>query len=744
MNRPGDGDFDASSGDSSPPAPSGVRALLVRLLPDGEVIRCGTVHAIAADRGQTVVVQTHSGQWLGECLVDNAAQATGPLSGELLRTATEQDQVRARQVAAAAEQLRSKAEQSAQQAEPPIVVVAAQIDLLQHTAVVRFLGKPSEALGPLAVQLADACQLQRVQWTAIETGSSITAGPSSDEILDGEFWERFDHITTPGDELGHALGKDFRIHAGNRGLYQQKRRGASPPGRRVPEGRSWMIRVRTAAGGITASQLCNLLELAQQFADGTLRLTIRQAIQLHGVAADAGGEVLGELRQRLLTTVGSCGNAVRNLTCCPLPLDADPQARRGQREVRELALSLARDLLPSGPAFEFRFTDQAAAASLPSIAADPAKASAATRVLPHKFKVGVASDRHDCADVLTNDLAFVVRTAEHTGSQRAQRVDIYVGGSTAYRTDDSRSFPRLASWLGTVPITDSLAAAEMLLGMFARRDTPGPRHFRRWKYVVQRTGIEPLADQFRQQSQGRIDLQRDAPAALSGQGTHRGHGTDADGDRWIRLVPPGGRLTIDHLPTLRKLRQAHATVRVGTQHDLIASIPESTAAALSDELCSLGGNPGSLQGNAESLAGDAESLAGESGWLASGRAQRVCPALPTCPLAVAAAENDWTTWDTAVQASARLVGVSPPELALSGCANGCSRPLTSPIGLVAESPHKRAVFLGGGPLHLGRRVGTITSAQQFVDLLTPWLTRFGAEKADQEDFSDWFWRTARK
>ncbi len=724
MKRPADDHFDASSGDSSAPA-AGIRHVVVRRLPDGQVIRCGTVHALTAERGQTLVVQTNTGRWLAECLVDDAAPS-GALAGELLHVATAEDRQRARQAAVAADLLRAAAEQHVQQAGLPIVVVAAEIDLQQDTGVVRFLGQSAEPLGPLAVLLAGICQLQRVQWAALENETSASAGPSSDEILDQAFWERFEAISQPGPSLGQSLGKEFRTAAGNRGLYQQKRRGPSPPLRQLPAGRSWMLRVRTAAGGITASQLCSLLELAEQFGDGSLRLTVRQAIQLHGVAPAAGDEVLQQLAQRLLSTVGSCGNAVRNPTCCPLPLDADPQRWPGQRDVRELALRLARDLLPRGPAFEFRFHDAASPPTGHTLhsAEDPANDAVTAHVLPHKFKVGVASDRHDCGDVLTNDLAFVVRTEERSGLHRAEHVDLYVGGSTAYRANDSDSFPQLASWLGTVPIADALTAAEMLIGMFARRDTAGPRHFRRWKYVVQRTGLDTLVDQFRQQADGRVDLRRESPPALAGNGPkqpsqlHPERGQTADGRLWLRLTPPQGRLTAAHLPTLQRLRAANASLRVGPQHDLIASFA-----------------PGTLVSDGQLAAGP---------WLRAGQSQRACPALPTCPLAVAGAETEWPIWAAAIEQAATRAAVPPPQWAISGCANGCSRPLTSALGLVAESPSKRAVFLGGSPLRLGQRVGYIDTAQQLVDLLLPWLTRYQAEKAENEGFSDWFWRTERK
>jgi len=690
------------------PAQPTIRHLLVRLRPAGEVIGCGTIKTPVLSRGQTCVVQTADGMWLADYLAELDPQANVALVGEWLRVASAEDLEQESSAATSAETLRQATEQHVQALGLDLVVVATEVGLEQAAGTIRFLGAASEALGPLAVRLAHECELDRVRWQSLQSSEPNAAPeasePSAAESLEHAFWERFHSVTTSGETLGQSLGQPLRQAAGNRGLYQQKRRGESPPGRRLPSGRSWMVRVRTAAGGLTATQLLRLYELAEQFGDGTLRLTTRQAIQLHGVAPDAPATVLEELQSRLLHTLGSCGNAVRNLSCCPFPVDADPVGGIGQSAVRNLAAQLATELLPSGPAFEFRWSEP----SQPK----PSPPTNHQQPLPHKFKVGIASDRHNCIDVLTNDLAFVVRTDRSTGHQQAVDVDLYVGGSTAYRPADRDSFPQLAQWLGTVPITAASLAAEMLLGMFRRRQTVGPRHLQRFKYVVRRTGIETLSEQFQQQAGDRVKLNREAPAPLpQAAQQHAERGQTITGQAWQRMHPPLGRLTSQHAKLLRQWADAAATIRIGSEYDLV--ICQSAA-----EAASLGQNEV-----------DCATLP-----------YRACPALPTCPLAVAAAETEWDAWSTAVHRAASLAGVSSPRFSLSGCTNGCAHSLTTPIGLIAEAPRRRKLFLGGGPTRLGKPVGEVATPTELTDLLAGWLKRYAADRSEKEDFEAWFQR----
>lgn len=676
-----------------------MRAALVRLLPAGEVIRCGTVHEIKLERGQHVVIENALGPWLAECL-DPQIAVTAGLQGELLRVASPTDQAAFERSIAASARLLETAAATLHAEDADVVCVAAEVDLAGNAGVIRFLGPASDRLGPLAVQLAESCRFKQVRWQPADQEQNLApentvhaVDPATEEAV--AFYTALQHVTAAPPGGAPSLGKAHRIAAGNRGLYQQKRRGDSPAGRLLSAGRSWMVRVRTAGGGITIGQLLALLDLAETDGDGTLRLTMRQAIQLHGIRPAAPAQIAARLDQVLLQTTGSCGHSLRNGSACALPTDAlDHEGRKLDplaAPVRRLALDLQQTLMPFGPAYSLRFDGDGSAAGDPpagSIQA-PSGHGRIAEPLPHKFKIGVASEFHDCIDTRSNDLGFRVR-----GQPLGNQVDLFVGGGLAYRVAPRRGDAQLGRYLGTFPIDQAVAVAERLLRSFASRaarDEQGRPE--RFKQLVARTGIPALRQQLEVHFADRLDWHTEGPADPAPIRPHPDHGRTAGGRRWWRWQPPRGRIQSSDRGWLALLAEnaRDLQLRVGTEHDMILVSAEPLPEHPSGPL------------NAENRAASLPF--------------RACPALPTCPQALAAAETVWEPWSRAVEVAAQRCGIEPPALAISGCPNGCARSLTAPIGLVAESPTRRAVFLGGSPNALGTRIGEISDPDQLADCL---------------------------
>ncbi len=100
------------------------------------------------------------------------------------------------------------------------------------------------------------------------------------------------------------------------GLYQQKdrdRRGdpSNPP--------VLMLRGRIPGGRLGASQYLTWDALADRHGDGSLRITTRQSLELHGVLKGDLKATLQALHAALQTTKGACGDVVRTLTQAPNP-----------------------------------------------------------------------------------------------------------------------------------------------------------------------------------------------------------------------------------------------------------------------------------------------------------------------------------------------------------------------------------------------------------------------------------------
>ena len=79
-----------------------------------------------------------------------------------------------------------------------------------------------------------------------------------------------------------------------------------------------MLRIKLPAGRITPEQLRTVGELSNEHGRGAGELTTRQTVQLHYLELTSLPTVFDRLRDVGLTTVGACGDAVRNLTGCPV------------------------------------------------------------------------------------------------------------------------------------------------------------------------------------------------------------------------------------------------------------------------------------------------------------------------------------------------------------------------------------------------------------------------------------------
>ncbi len=91
------------------------------------------------------------------------------------------------------------------------------------------------------------------------------------------------------------------------GLYHDK-----------PKIGTFMLRIKLPAGRITPEQLRAVGELSNEHGRGAGELTTRQTIQLHYLELASLPQVFARLRAVGLTTVGACGDAVRNVTGCPV------------------------------------------------------------------------------------------------------------------------------------------------------------------------------------------------------------------------------------------------------------------------------------------------------------------------------------------------------------------------------------------------------------------------------------------
>jgi len=148
------------------------------------------------------------------------------------------------------------------------------------------------------------------------------------------------------------------------GLYPQRQEGR------------WMQRVKIPGGILMHEQWRALADLCRRYTPSApLLLTTRQDIEFHNLNTETIPLLQAELAHAGLTTVGACGDTLRNITLCP-----------GSGLCRD-----APDLIP-------------AARALGSLL----ESFSGIYSLPRKFKISLSACARACAQPWINDLGFVI------------------------------------------------------------------------------------------------------------------------------------------------------------------------------------------------------------------------------------------------------------------------------------------------------------------------------------------------
>ncbi|MGH7913628.1 MAG: nitrite/sulfite reductase, partial [Candidatus Binataceae bacterium] len=91
------------------------------------------------------------------------------------------------------------------------------------------------------------------------------------------------------------------------GLYHDK-----------PKIGTFMMRIKIPSGILSAEGLRTIGEIAERYGRNQGEITTRQNIQLHHITLESFPEIFDRLRNAGLTTMGGCGDVVRNITGCPV------------------------------------------------------------------------------------------------------------------------------------------------------------------------------------------------------------------------------------------------------------------------------------------------------------------------------------------------------------------------------------------------------------------------------------------
>src|SRR5919197_6354532 len=130
----------------------------------------------------------------------------------------------------------------------------------------------------------------------INTVSKAEAVKQQSRQLRGHLAADLADTATPFDNTGYSL---LKFH----GIYQGYDRDSATERKQRGDDKVWqfMVRVRIPGGRLTADQYLALDDLADQYANGSLRVTTRQSIQFHGVVQSGLKATIAEIDRALLT-----------------------------------------------------------------------------------------------------------------------------------------------------------------------------------------------------------------------------------------------------------------------------------------------------------------------------------------------------------------------------------------------------------------------------------------------------------
>jgi sulfite reductase (ferredoxin) len=463
--------------------------------------------------------------------------------------------------------------------------------------------------------------------------------------------------------------------AKNFGIYKQRERNES--GKKDGDF-IFMARVKNPAGGeLTAAQWLALDAAADQYADGSLRLTARQGVQFHYVRGHNLSALIRHINLSVsdngyqLTTLGACGDVNRNTVASPIDdLDAELPL-----DSHELAQAVAREMAPRSSAYYQVFlADDSGQQVAPISSEEPIYGA---QYLPRKFKVGFAHPHDNSVDLLTQDVGFLPRVRDH----KVTGYDLYSGGGLGATHNQAGTMPLLALHLGVV---QRAQVVETVRAIATIQREHGERHNRRaarWKYTIRRLGVEAVKETLRKRFG--IALADTEPVPLPPVRDHLGwHREAGAGDlHYAGILIPNGRVrdeaTIKYRSAIRRIVEEVQGIGLRitpNQHLILTHIPLSRRGwierTLTEHRVPFDGAVAPIR-----------------------RLAMACPAKPTCGLAMTHAERVLPRYLAELEREG-LGGVDV-MIRMAGCPNSCSRPPTAEIGIIGYGKNEHVLMVGG-------------------------------------------------
>ena len=474
---------------------------------------------------------------------------------------------------------------------------------------------------------------------------------------------------------------------------------------------SFMARIRVPGGVCTPAQWLAMDTIADNQGNGTLKITNRQAFQLHGVIKGKLRPAIREVNRALMDTLAACGDVVRNVMCNP-----NPHLSRLHGETLAIAKAVSAHLSPRTRAYHEIWVDETlVAGGEPAENQEPIYGKT---YLPRKFKIVFAIPPSNDVDVYAHDLGFIAVTNDD-GSLAG--FNVTVGGGMGMSHNQIETYPRLADVLGFCRPEQVVEVAEAIVAVQRDFGDRTDRKHARFKYTVADRGLVWI----RQEAERRLGWELGTPRRFefTDTGDRYGWTQGPNGDAHFTLFIENGRVKDATKTAVREIAAIHkGDFRLTpNQHLMIASITPADRprieALLREHVLDTAHRASGLRLNA-----------------------MACVALPTCGLALAESERYLPDLVTQLDAEVEAAGLRDDAIVIrmTGCPNGCGRPFLAEIGFVGKAPGKYNMYLGAA--FNGSRLNALykpsVASAEIVELVRPLFRRYAAERLAGERFGD--------
>jgi sulfite reductase (ferredoxin) len=537
------------------------------------------------------------------------------------------------------------------------------------------------------------------------------------------------------------FGKESISLLKHHGTYQQDDRDERTAARAAgkPGGKEFIFMVRTGipGGKLTSDQLLAELDLCDEVGNGTLRITTRQGLQLHGVTKGNLHRTIRRINEVQLSTIAACGDVERNVMCTPAPYH-DPI----HQQIQEMADRLARNLRPKTRAYhEIWLTDSESGERKlvcggppvegdggPGPDGDTVEPLYGPTYLPRKFKTAVGLPGDNSVDLYANDLGFLA-ICEASG---VVAYNVLVGGSFGVTPSAAKTFPAVAQPMCSVPPGEVVDVAKAIIKVQRDFGNRSDRKVARLKYLIHNWGLEKFKAKV-EEYYGR-PLAPPQPVPVTGHDDAMGWHEQGDGLWFYGLNVENGRIKDEgDLRLKAALRVICTTLRPPlrlTPHQgiIFCDITPGDRSRLEEILRSHG-------------VPRTEEISTVRRWSIA------CPAMPTCGLAVTESERVMPAMMDDLERELDRLGLQDEIFTtrMTGCPNGCARPYNSDIGLVGKTLGKYTIFLGGRVL--GDRLNFIykdlVPEGEVVAALVAVLEYFKESRQNGESFGDFCHRKGK-